>query len=311
MQPPSSLLTVLQVLLFVSAVVTGVDTGVDAGNLGEGNEENNGSPVQQQAAALLSQHLDVRMVRKDVVLADFPQWQAEVGYWIGTFTFYAADGAPKKNAGWNYRYDDYRGFITGNVKGNSYRQRNVFLYPPQFERACEEQVDSSMGIAGEGKCGVNGNTKVFSADQSATTCSENPERAGDIEGLFGANISTTTELVGKGNALLYQCFLGDALLQSQLTTLTIDGVTGARRRTRSAQGFHNGMPRFTSFYREGKVTKEEFYRELEQTLTGYNIMGSDTCTWVDPPSFYGPVVDSSYTPGIQGCMDHLEQSFEL
>lgn len=209
------------------------------------------------------------------------------------------------------QYDDYRGFITGNIQGNAYRQRNVFLYPPQHTEVCDSQEDSSVGIAGVGTCGVNGNTKIFSADQNATTCSTNPELGGDIEGLFAGTFATTTELVGSDNALLYQVFLGETLFQSQLTTLTIDGATGAQRRTRSAQGFINGVPGSLSFYREVKVSKEEFYAEMEQTLVDYNILTSDTCTWVDPPSGFGPVVDSGLTPGIQGCMEHLEQSFEL
>ena len=52
-----------------------------------------------------------------VNLEDYPQWQAEEGYWIGELTFYGSDGTPFSSANWNYRYDSYRGFITGNVNG--------------------------------------------------------------------------------------------------------------------------------------------------------------------------------------------------
>jgi hypothetical protein len=82
-----------------------------------------------------------------------------------------------------------------------------------------------------------------------------------------------TELVGQGNALLNQSFVGDALLQCQLTTLTIGGwrYECPASYTRSAQGFRNGMPLYTSFYREVKVTKEELYAELDQTFWALRI----------------------------------------
>lgn len=50
-------------------------------------------------------------------LRKFRQWRQEIGYWIGDLTFYGPDGAPFESNSWNYRYDLYRGFITGNVKG--------------------------------------------------------------------------------------------------------------------------------------------------------------------------------------------------
>ena len=52
-----------------------------------------------------------------VNLTDYPQWREEEGYWIGEYTFYKSDGTPFTSATWNYRYDAYRGFITGGVKG--------------------------------------------------------------------------------------------------------------------------------------------------------------------------------------------------
>merc|ERR1719343_115535 len=69
--------------------------------------------------------------RYDINLSDFPQWEMEKGYWIGELSFYGGDGKPFQSESWNYKYDAYKGFITGEVSGNAYRQRNVFLYPPQ------------------------------------------------------------------------------------------------------------------------------------------------------------------------------------
>ena len=53
----------------------------------------------------------------NVNLQDYAQWQNEMGYWVGEYSFYGADGAPFVSASWNYPYDHYKGFITGNVKG--------------------------------------------------------------------------------------------------------------------------------------------------------------------------------------------------
>jgi len=47
-----------------------------------------------------------------VPLDHFPQWRDEVGYWIGEYSYYGADGTPNESDAWNYRYDNYRGFIT-------------------------------------------------------------------------------------------------------------------------------------------------------------------------------------------------------
>ena len=164
-------------------------------------------------------------------------------------TVYGADGSPNESEGFNYRYDAYRGFITGNVQGLAYRQRNVFLYPPQYAEGCE--VNDS--VIGEGECGVNGNSKIFTADQVASAGTTD----GSISGLFAGLFDTQTTLIGRDNALLYQVFFGDTLFQSQLTTLT-QGPDGVQRRTRSAQSFNpgTGQPSNLSFFRERQVTKE-------------------------------------------------------
>ena len=47
-----------------------------------------------------------------VPLNNFTQWKEERGYWLGELSYYGADGNPNESANWNYRYDNYRGFIT-------------------------------------------------------------------------------------------------------------------------------------------------------------------------------------------------------
>lgn len=253
----------------------------------------------------------------DINLLDYSQWQAEKGYWLGEYTFLKGDGNPFESSRWNYPYDHYKGFITGEVFGNSYRQRNVFLYPPQDKSKC---VGDEGEVVGDGECGVNGNTKVFKADQSAITCPEDYGSGGDIAGLYQSgffSLPTTTELVGKDNALLYQVFIPgsmtgkeeDELLQSQLTTIT-KGPDGRIYRTRTAQGFDTfgniGQTSSTSYYRERKVTKDEFYNAFYAVIKEYNIREEDLCMW---DSNNNAIPD--ITPSLQTCEDHLEESFAL
>ena len=270
----------------------------------------------------------------DVVLADSPQWQHEEGYWVGEYSLYGSDGNPSTSASWNYPYDHYKSFITGNVRGNAYRQRNVFMYPPQNITNCPfanstGKKDGSSPV-GVGVCGVNGNMKIFEADQSATTCSTNPELKGDIEGPYGSMQYTYTELVGKNNSLLYQVWMTkaslnyyegailknaygrctggpyvfdcgyteDRLMQSQLTTLT-QLPDGTWLRTRTAQGFDAfgavGAPTYASYYRERKVSKEVFWAEFNATKASYNILESDECAWKSAET--GGTIASGRTPG--------------
>jgi hypothetical protein len=150
----------------------------------------------------------------------------------------------------------------------------------------------------------------FSADQTATTCNTNPALGGDVAGPYAGIFDTTTELIGADNALLYQVFLAGTLFQSQLTTLTIDSSTNTTRRTRTAQGFFNGLPSSVSFYRERKVDKATFYAEMAKTITEYNILESDTCTWKDNPANNPPIIGTGLL-GTAGCTTHLEESFAL
>lgn len=53
----------------------------------------------------------------DVRLLDYPQWQEEKGYWIGEYTFLQGNGDAFVSSTWNYPYDHYKGFITGEVSG--------------------------------------------------------------------------------------------------------------------------------------------------------------------------------------------------
>ena len=257
----------------------------------------------------------------EVNLLDSPQWQNEVGYWVGEYSFYGSDGDPYTTSSWNYPYDHYKGFITGNVKGNKYRQRNVFIYPPQTSAKCA--ADSST--QGSGVCGTNGNMKVFEADQSATTCSLNEELKGDIEGPFGSLSYTYTQLVGRDNALLYQVYIPkgtlgiteDRILQSQLTTITkvTDSSTGETvvHRTRTAQGFDGfvsvGTTSYASYYREKQVSQTEFWTQFNAAKTTYNILDSDTCAWKNSDT--GSTISTGFTPGVSACMTHLEESFQL
>ncbi len=158
------------------------------------------------------------------------------------------------------------------------------------------------------------------ADQSTTTCSMNEELGGDIAGLYQSgpfSLPTKTELVGKGNALLYQVFVpgfmfglaDDILLQSQLTTITTT-PTGQVYRTRTAQGFdafvNVGTTTSASYYRERRVNGTEFYTELQNTIAAYNILTEDLCVWDGSGN---PV--ANVTGSFDACFAHLETSFEL
>lgn len=240
----------------------------------------------------------------DIDLTQFKQWEQERGYWIGTYTFLGGDGKPFNSASWNYPYGDYKGFITGEVFENAYRQRNVFLYPPQDTAVCDT---ISNVTTGEGVCGINGNTKIFSADQEVTSCDEVPYE-GTIEGLYAGMFPTKTTLIGNDNALLYQVLFPDGnLLQSQLTTMSENAETKQLYRTRSAQGFAGpaGLSTSCSYYRERKVTEEEFFDELESSIAAYNIASDDLCKY---DNMGNAVIPSG---SIEACADHLNQSFEL
>lgn len=249
---------------------------------------------------------------EDVDLSEFPQWQNEVGYWVGEYTFLQSDGTPMESSTWPYRYDSYKGFITGNISGNKYRQRNVFLYPPAETSTCDE---NDPNVVGTGTCGVNGNSKIFEADQAASTCTEN----GEIEGPYAGVFTTKTELVGADNALVYQVILPagdngyfttteDRVYQSQLTTISSDSTNTYR--TRTAQGFDAfnpvdfGKSNYASYYRERRVTEDEFMQSLTDAISEYNILDEDLCKWD------GSGNEVLSVGSLDACKLHLDESFQ-
>ena len=102
-------------------------------------------------------------------------------------------------------------------------------------------------------------------------------------------------------------------MQSQLTTLT-QMADGSWRRTRTAQGFdafvNVGAPSYASFYRERKVSEEEFWTEFDRVKAEYNILDSDTCAWKSGETG-GSAVASGYAAGKSACVEHLNESFQL
>lgn len=210
-----------------------------------------------------------------VDLLGFSQWQREEGLWWGEYTFLGAQGDPFVSASWNYPYGHYWGFIRMKIEGNRLVQRNVFIYPPQNPELCENGTPETA----EGTCGVNGNEKVFEAEQTAVDCQ------GNLAGPFnqgGFTVDTFTTLVGT-DAVLYQVktpfsefpAFSEKLIQSQLTTLPGNGV-----RVRTAQGFSFGteLPSSASFYREYRLaTLDEWLAKLQEIRTLANIASGDEC----------------------------------
>ena len=212
-----------------------------------------------------------------VELADFEVWRREEGYWWGEYTFLGAEGDPFASASWNYGYDHYWGFIHLELEGNSLRQRNVFVYPPSAD--CDEDPT----VSGEGDCGVNGNERIFSADQSASDCDGN--LAGPYV-TYGLTLDTKTTVLGD-DTVVYSVKLpgdsGGAFNQNQLTTLPGNGV-----RVRTAQGFSFGaeQPEYASYYREYKLAnRTEWLAKLAEVRAANGILDSDHCAWVSgsPP----------------------------
>ena len=151
-------------------------------------------------------------------------------------------------------------------------------------------------MIGSGTCGINGNTKLFSADQNATGCD-----GGNIDGLYAGLYPTKTTLIGK-RTLLYQVWYSEALIQSQLTTITKD--SGQTYRTRTAQGFDpmTQLSNSVSYYRERKVTKDVFYTQFSQAIVSNNIKVEDMSK-VDPAS--------TEIGTIEKFVQNLENSFVL
>lgn len=219
-------------------------------------------------------------------LLNFTQWQREEGFWWGEYTFLNGAGNPYTSTSWPYPYDHYFGMIRMKIVGNSLHQRNIFIYPPASTQFC---LSSNYSTAknSSGQCGVNGQEKIFQADQSAVDC------LGNLAGVYGSGSTvsnTYTTLVGT-NAILYQVFTPDyaalgipsyvpfsnKLIQSQLTTLPGNGI-----RVRTAQGFNliTGLPDSVSFYREYRLNSEvEWLAKLNQLRNVANIAKADMCAY--------------------------------
>jgi len=273
-----------------------------------------------------------------VELSQFKQWNDETGYWLGELSLYDENGDPSTSPSWNYKYDHYRSFITGNVSGGAYRQRNIFMYPPQSDSVCK----TNNATVGAGVCSVNGNMKLFEADQWATKC--NASTPGAIEGPYGSMQYTYTTLIGHDNAVHYMVYLTaaalnmyvgailgnpggackklsdyvwdcgyteDRLMQSQLTTLS-QKADGTKFRVRTAQGFDAFASfghTYASYYRETQVTKQEFYTRLNATLKEYQILESDYAQWKSGET--GGTVSTGKPATWQSMHAHLEESFHL
>lgn len=208
--------------------------------------------------------------KSTVVLADYPQWADEDGFWVGEYSYFGANMRPNYVPDrWNYPYDHYRGFITGSVDGGSYSQRNTFFYPPQTEDLCA--LNDNTFVESEA-CGSTGAVKRFLADQTTEYC--NAHEGGRISGPYGED-STTTTLIGT-QAVLYQIWSDNAneesvLYQSQMTTITRS--SGQIRRTRTAQFFDKdtGNATWFSFYRELKVSEDDFWTQFDETRVNYYV----------------------------------------
>ena len=246
------------------------------------NDDNGTSAEVESSAEVETVISDSSCDLESVNLLDFEAWQREEGWWVGEYTFLGSDGNPNISSSWPYRYDHYKGFIHLEVVGNSIKQRNVFLYPPKELTECTSGED----VVGSGICGTNGNEKIFSADQSASDC--NGGLAGSYE-AYGMMVDTSTTLMGE-NSVLYQVYLPDgSIMQNQLTTLPPNDT-----RVRTAQGFFMDQPTYASFYREKKVTKEEFMQQLADTRADYAILEEDFCGY-----------DSGGQPSQVTCTEHF------
>ena len=241
-------------------------------------------------------------------LLNFTQWQREEGWWWGEYTFLKGDGNAYTSASWPYPYDHYWGLIRMKIEGNSLHQRNIFIYPPASAQYCLSNNNATAKNS-TGRCGVNGQEKIFQADQSAVDC------LGNLAGPYGSGLSlsnTYTTLVGS-NAILYQVYTPDyaalgnptyapfsnKLIQSQLTTLPGNGIPGNGIRVRTAQGFSliTGLPDSVSYYREYRLNSEvEWLAKLNQIRAGANIAQADMCAYdsnsnrISSPDCYSHIV---------------------
>ncbi len=269
-------------LIFLSLLLTGCNNDTKS-TLSDLKEDTLPSTEDVLDSLGLTNDSETECDISQVNLMDFTAWQREAGWWVGEYTLLGPTGDPSTSSRWPYRYDHYKGFIHLTVDGNGIKQRNVFLYPAKPTADCLDSTD----VVGEGICGVNGNEKIFLADQTATDCK------GGLSGPFQQGpftLNTITTLMGD-DTVLYQVYLPDGTLtQNQLTSLPNDTT-----RVRTAQGFFNNIPTYASYYRETKVTQEVFFEELNKARADYNILPQDACAW-----------DSGNNPSQVTCDEHFE-----
>jgi len=213
-------------------------------------------------------------------LLDFEAWRREAGYWVGEYSFYGADGNPFISGSWPYPYQPYGGLIFINITGNHLKQRNVFVYPPQDINKC-----STGKVIGAGTCGVNGNEKIFSADQFASDCN------GNLGGPYpyGQFTLDTNTIVFGNDTVIYQVRFRKididtpyfklhtahgAFNQNQITSLPGNGT-----RVRTAQSFNpDQTPQAASYYREKRVSSLQVWKQkLAELRAKYNVLPSDYC----------------------------------
>ena len=151
-----------------------------------------------------------------------------------------------------------------NTRGKtpSYNQRNIFMYPPSTK--CN--IDNSTHVDGD-VCGVNGGIKKFEASQTTEFC--DPLQGGRISGPYGES-TTITSLIGD-NILLYQIWDQGKLTQSQMTTITHSDTSHYRTRTAQLIWSDSGTLRTFSFYREKRVSRDDFWVDATRVRIAYNI----------------------------------------
>ena len=229
----------------------------------------------------LSRRCDPHAVNTTLKLASLPSWRRQSGWWVGNLSLFGADGTPSVSATWPYRFGAYSGFLRIQLDGARLVQRNVFVYPPLPPAECAARSAAGLPtVVGGGTCGVHGNERVFEADQVAADCAGNMGGSGS----FGpAQFQSTTTVVSP-DTLLYRVQLpgevGEAgLLQNQLTTTTADG----RWRVRNAQSWaptpDGPTLRSASFYRERRVSHEEWDARLAAARAAARVRRADYCAW--------------------------------
>lgn len=195
----------------------------------------------------------------------------EEGWYVGNYTLLGADGNFFTSTTFPYSYAQYRGFEHIQLKGSCRLSRAVLVYPPLAKQDCV----APDFVAGDGKCGVNGNEKVFNLDQQAADCDGNLMSATDLafEGM-------TTVTIGQDDTILQQSRFKDSgdLFQNTLITIGPDGT-----RLSTTQAFNPGVgparPRLLSYFREQRVSEAEWRKQLAETRAKFNVLESDYCGW--------------------------------